>query len=110
MDETGVPLDMKPPKVICKRGQVKIHYNSGNNSQVTVLDATGQALPTFVIICLKILWTRSEVSGIDGFSKSTWTHPILLLVDGHSSYYNPESIIFTKVNSVIFFAYQPIQL
>ena len=49
MDETGIPLDPKPPKVLCKKGQKKIRYrSSGNKSQITVLgcaNAIGQSMP-----------------------------------------------------------------
>ena len=64
MDETGVPLDPKPPKVVAVKGQRKICYQtSGNKSHITVLgcgNATGQAQPPFVIFDAKqlnLLWT-----------------------------------------------------
>ena len=38
MDETGVPLDTKPPKVVALKGQKKIRYRtSGQKNQITVL-------------------------------------------------------------------------
>ena len=49
MDETGVPLDPKTPKVFCKKGQKMVWYCSlGNKSQITVIgcaNAMSQALP-----------------------------------------------------------------
>ena len=135
MDETGVPLDPKPPKVLCRKGQKKIHYRStGNKSQITVLgcaNATGQAQPPFVIFDAKqlnILWSRGEVPGTRySLSKNGWTdqelfngwlqnhflkhavqgRPLMLLIDGHSSHYDPESIRFAKENSVIIFCLPP---
>ena len=81
MDETGVPLDPKPSKVVAVKGQRKICYRtSGNKSHITVLgcsNATGQAQPPFVIFDAKQLnplWTRGEVPGsCYGLSKNRWT-------------------------------------
>ena len=37
MDETGVPLDHKPPKVIAFKGAKKVHCRtSGNKMQITI--------------------------------------------------------------------------
>ena len=135
MDETGVPLDPKPPKVFCQKGQKKVRYSSsGNKSQITVLgcaNATGQAMPPFIIFDAKqlnILWTKGEVPGTrHGLSKNGWTdqelfkgwlkdhflihavlgRPLLLLVDGQSSHYEPESIRFAKDNSIVIFCLPP---
>ena len=135
MDETGVPLDPKPPKVFCQKGQKKVRYSSsGNKSQITVLgcaNATGQAMPPFIIFDAKqlnILWTKGEVPGTRyGLSKNGWTdqelfkgwlkdhflihavsgRPLLLLVDGHSYHYEPESIRFAKDNSIVIFCLPP---
>ena len=135
MDESGVPLDPKPPKVIAVKGQKKVRYRcSGNKSQITVLgccSATGQAMPPFVIFSAKRLnhqWTLGEVPGTRyGLSDSGWTdrdlfngwldehflvhtvpgRPLLLLVDGHSSHYDPDSIKFAKNHSVIIFCLPP---
>ena len=115
MDESGIPLDPKPPKVIAARGVRKIRYRcSGDKTQITVLgccSATGQAMPPFVVFAAKQLnhmWTNGEVPGTRyGLSDSGWTdrglfhgwleehflthavsgRPLLLLVDGHSSHY-----------------------
>ena len=58
VDETGMPLDHHPPKVITVRGQKKVRTRtSGNKSQVTVIacvSATGHALPPFVIFDAKV--------------------------------------------------------
>lgn len=53
MDETGVPLEPRPPKVVAKKGQKKVRYRtSGTKAQITVVgcgSATGQVLPPFMI-------------------------------------------------------------
>ena len=37
MDETGIPLDHRSPRVLAKRGQKKVrYYSTRNKSQVTV--------------------------------------------------------------------------
>lgn len=135
MDESGLPLDPKPPKVIALKGQRKVRYRcSGNKSQITVLgccSATGQALPPFIIFQGKQLnyqWTREEIPGTRyGVSDSGWTdrdlfrgwlmdhflthavggRPLLLLVDGHSSHYDPDTIRFAKEHNVIIFCLPP---
>ena len=59
MDETGVPLEPHPPKVIAKRGQKKVRYRtSGQKAQTTVIgcgSATGQIIPPFIIYAAKQL-------------------------------------------------------
>ena len=135
MDETGVPLDPKPPKVIAPKGQRKVRYRcSGSKSQITVLgccNGTGQAVPPFIIFDAKQLnhlWTHGEVPGTRyGLSDSGWTdrglfhgwlkehfllhavsgRPLLLLVDGHSSHFDLESIQYAKEQSVIIFCLPP---
>lgn len=135
MDESGMPLDPKPPKVVAVRGQKKVRYRcSGTKSQITVLgccSGTGQAMPPFIIFDAKQLnhqWTRGEVPGTRyGLSDSGWTErklfhgwlvehflahavpgrPLLLLVDGHSSHYDPDSIRFARSHSVIIFCLPP---
>ena len=38
MDETGMPLDPRPPKVVVPKGRKKVHYRcSGQKSQITVI-------------------------------------------------------------------------
>ena len=128
MDETGLPLNPRPPKLVALRGQKKVRYQcSGSKNQITVLgccSGTGQVIPPFVIFepkHLNHLWTRGEVSGTCyGVSDSGWTNrelffgwleehflvhaiparPLLLLVDGHSSHYDPDSIHFARDHSV----------
>ena len=53
MDETGMPLDPPPPRIVAKKGQKKVRSrNSGRKGQVTVIgcgNAVGQPIPPFVI-------------------------------------------------------------
>ena len=69
MDETGIPLDHRSPRVLAKKGQKKVKFcSTGNKSQVTVgcINAVGQALPLFVVFDAKNLnmqWCVDEVPG-----------------------------------------------
>ena len=135
MDESGIPLDPKPPKVVSPKGQKKIRYRcSGQKSQITVIgccSATGQAIPPFVIFDAKQLnlqWCKGEVPGTRyGLSDSGWTNkelfsgwleghflsnavagrPLLLLVDGHSSHYDPDTIQFALEHDIVIFCIPP---
>ena len=81
MDESGIPLDPRPPKIVALKGQKKVRYRcSGNKSQIIVLgccNGTGQSMPPFIIFegkKLNHLWTRNEVPGTRyGLSDSGWT-------------------------------------
>ncbi len=135
LDESGLPLNPLPPKVIAFRGQKNVRYHcSGSKAQITVLECcsgTGQVIPPFIIFNAKNLnhlWTRGEVSGTRyGLSESGWTNresflgwleehflahavpsrPLLLLVDRHSSHYDPDSIRCACDYSVIIFCLPP---
>lgn len=135
IDETGVPLDPRPPKVVAARGQWKIRYRScGQKSQITVIacgSATGQIISPFIIFATKQhnpLWMEDEIIGtryavsdrgwIDQdlfnhwlqqhfLSNSVSHRPILLLLDGHSSHFKPETIRYAKENDVIIFYLLP---
>ena len=70
MDETGMPLEPCPPKVITKRGQKKVRYQtSGQKQQITVIgcgSATGHVIPPFIVFAAKNLnhlWMKNEVLG-----------------------------------------------
>ena len=53
VDESGVPLDPKPPNIVAEKGSKKVRYRvSGKKGQVTIVgcaNATGQAIPPMVI-------------------------------------------------------------
>ena len=115
VDETGMPLDHRPPKVVTTRGQKKVRSRmSGNKSQITVIacvSAVGHVIPPFVIFDAKGLnyqWTIGEVVGtryglssngwVDTILFKTWlkdhllkyavgSRPLLLILDGHSTHY-----------------------
>ena len=59
MDESGVPLDHRSPRVLARKGQKKVRYcSTGNKSQITVvgcITAIGQALPHSLYSMQKIL-------------------------------------------------------
>ena len=135
MDESGIPLNPKPPRVVCVKGQKKVRYCcSSNKSQITVLgccSATGQMQPPFIIFDAKKLnplWTQGEIPCTRyGLSEKGWTdqglfkgwlqehfilhavqgRPLLLIVDGYSSHYDPDTIRFAREHSVIIFCLPP---
>ena len=135
MDETGVPLCPRPPKIIAKKGQKKDRYRtSGQKTQITVLacgSATGQVQPPFIVFAAKQispLWTVDEVNGsrfavsdngwIDQELFNFWLtshflpnaasrHPLLLLLDGHSSHFEPYSIQLAREHDVVIFCLPP---
>ena len=105
-----------------------------SKSQITVVgcgNATGQAIPPFIIFAAKQLnhlWMKNEVPGSRyGVSDKGWidqelfhfwlqdhflTHagshrPLLLLLDGHSSHFSPATIRFAKENDVAMFCLPP---
>ena len=102
-----MPLNVKPPKVIFEAGtHHSLSLRTGDKSQITVLaccNAAGIVIPPFTIFDRKTLkpeWNnlwliRSEWMNSELFE--LWflhhflphTHPLLLLLDGHSSHYNP---------------------
>lgn len=119
MDESGLPLDHKPPKVVAWKGTKKVHCRtSGNKAQITVLvcaNAAGAVIPPMVIFegqRFNPEWSRAEVPDtLYGMSEKGWTdqelfyywltelfvkqippaRPVILLLDGHSSHYNPSA-------------------
>ena len=135
MDESGMPLDHRPPNVIARRGQKKVRYRvAGKKEQITVIgcvNAIGQSIPPMVIFEGKYLnhqWTAGEVPGtFYGMSDKGWTdqelfshwlkdhflryavpgRPLLLLLDGHSSHYEPASIELAREEGVILFCLPP---
>ena len=68
MDETGLPLDHNPSKVIAMKGAKEVHCrNSGNKMQIIILacaNAVGTVIPPMVVFqgkCLNPEWTKGEV-------------------------------------------------
>lgn len=134
-DESGFSLEHKPSKCIGLRGQRDLAcITSGNKTQLTVLSAcsaSGYVLPPMIIFDRKRLnpaFTIGEVPGTSyGLSKNGWIdselfedwftnhfllhippqRPVLLLVDGHSSHYQPQLIRKAVENHVILFCLPP---
>lgn len=134
-DETGLPLNPTCQKVVDRVGAKNPSYiTSGNRSQITVLAcscAAGFTIPPFVIFDRKTLnpkLTVGEVPGtLYGLSHNGWmnselffhwfkyhflqyapqTRPLILLLDGHSSYYCPAVIRSAAESSVVIFALPP---
>ena len=117
MDETGMPLEPRPPKVIAAKGQN--YQTSGQKQQITVVgcgSAISHAILSFIIFAAKqinYLWTRNEVNGsCFAVSENGWIdqklffyfltkhfvsnavsyRPILLLLDGHSMHFEPQTL------------------
>ena len=135
MDETGLPLDHKPSKVVALKGAKKVHCRtSGNKMQITILacaNAGGTVIPPMVIFEGKRLnaeWTKGEVPcTLYGMSDKGWTdmelfsywmkdlflpsippaRPVLLLLDGHSSHYEPETIRYAASQDVVVLCLPP---
>ena len=134
-DETGMPLTHKPPKVVAGVGQKHPYtVTSGDRAQITVMacaSASGYSLPPMVIFDRKHLqpeMTTGEVPGTSyGLSDSGWMNaelfqlwfqnhflvhapscrPLLLLLDGHSSHYNLNTIRMAADEGVILFCLPP---
>ena len=130
-----MPLEHRAPNVITKKGKRKVPYrSSGNKSQITVVgcvNASGHPIPPMVIFDAKsfnVDWAKGEVMGtfyglspkgwIDGELFKLWfinhflkhaiaSRPVLLLLDGRSSHYRPDTIEFAKEHGIIVFCLPP---
>ena len=135
MDETGLPLNPDPIKGICKKGtKTSNTITSGDKSQITVVgcvSAAGHCIPPMIIWDQKTLhadMTKGELPGtIYGLSAKGWMdqelfkiwfefhflryappiRPILLLMDGHSTHYCPDTILLAAKEKVILFTLPP---
>ena len=135
MDETGLPLNPKSMKCIYKKGEKNpLAPCSGDKSQITVVScvsASGSCMPPVVIIKRKTLpsyYKVGEVPGTNyGLSPRGWIdrvlfrdwfrkhflrflpseRPILLLMDGHSSHFCPDTIRLAAEQDVIVFVLPP---
>ena len=140
MDETGFALDPKHSKIVGAHGTKNVlSISSGSKRQITVnvcVSATGQALPPMIIWNKKTMapdMATGEIPGtLYGFSDNGWinahlfhkwfekqflryvpsSRPILLLLDGHSSHYCPDTLTLAAENGIIiyFFHYHQTQL
>ena len=134
-DETGMPLNPLPLKVVSERGAKNPSNICGSTkSQVTVLacsSASGSTHPPYIVLARKTLNNEiayNEVPGSRyGLSDKGWmdlhlfskwfrehfllyapaARPILLLMDGHKSHFCPEMIKVAAKEGVILFALPP---
>ena len=134
-DETGMPLAHKPPKVASLASQKHPYaITASEKAQITVLacaSASGYAMPPMVIFDrkhLQVEMTRDEIPGtFYGLSETGWmdaelfeewfnshflvhapsVRPLLLLLDGHSSHYNPRLLRTAAEKGVILFCLPP---
>ena len=134
-DETGLPLTHQPPKVVACVGQKHPYtVTSSDKAQITVLacgSAAGYSIPPMVIFDRKSLkpeMTIGEVpSTFYGLSDNGWmdtelfqewfknhfliyappVRPLLLLLDGHTSHYQPELLRIAAAEGVILFCLPP---
>ena len=135
VDESGIPLDPKAPKVVTLRGTRKARYQSpGRKGQITIVacgNAAGQVIPPLIIFDAKNVrhaWTKDEVPGaMYGASEKGWINtelfdswfddlflpsavaarPLLLLLDGHSTHYQLDVITKAKKNDVLVLCLPP---
>ena len=135
MDESGFPLDPKPLKTVHPYGTRNPYcVSSGSKAQISIaacVSATGQALPPFIIFKRKSLppemsigeipgtvYALSEKGWMNSFLFHSWfkkvflhyapaSRPLLLLLDGHSSHYCPETIKLATENNIIIFTLPP---
>ena len=135
LDESGFPLNPKPPKVVSKKGEKHpSSLSSSERTQITVLsccNAGGYAIPPLVIFNRKMLkpeLTIGELPGtMYGLSDSGWVdseifeswftnhflvyappaRPLLLLMDGHSSHFSPLFVNKAAEEQVIVFCLPP---
>ena len=135
VDESGVPLDPKGLSIVAESGSRKVRVRStGRKGQVTVVacgNASGQFIPLMLIFDAKKLcpaWTRAEVPGTTyGLSDKGWittelfeswlkehflehavaARPLLLLLDGHSTHFQPQLIRMARQKGVIILCLPP---
>ena len=136
VDETGVPFNPCPPKIVSTNGREtkEVRYrSSGCKGQITVAcaNAAGQfVLPMviFNVVKLNPAWTKSEVCEMKyGLSPNGWINtdlfegwfiehfienavsarPLFLLPDGHITHYHPQVIRFAMEHDCIVLCMPP---
>ena len=134
MDETGLPLDPKPPKVVCAVGEKNpSSIRAGNKAQITAVgcvSAAGYCIPPMVIYDRKTVsrdMVKDEIPGtLYGLSSKGWidqelfdlwfhhfltyapqARPLLLLMDGYSTHYCPQTILSASMQQVVLFVLPP---
>ena len=130
-----MPLDPPHVKCVTKRGDRNpVAPSSGDKTQITVVacvGASGVCMPPMVILDRKTLpprFTNGEVPGTTyGLSSNGWmdqelfdswfmkhflkyaplARPLLLLLDGHSSHFCPDTVRLAAEEKVIIFTLPP---
>ena len=133
-DEVGMPFQHAPVRVLAEKQQKHVYsISSGNKSQITVLAcsaASGYVLPPFVVLKRRspngfsigefpgtvYMETDSGWSNSAVFERWILNHflplapsvrPLLLLLDGHSSHYNPVVVEKAVDSGVILLSLPP---
>ena len=134
MDETGMPLDPKSLKCVTLRGARMVLAPSSGDKTITVVacvNASGMCMPPTVILNRKSLppyfsvgevpktrYALSPKGWMDQITFYKWfkefflrfspsVRPLLLLLDGHSSHFCPETIRLAASERVILFILPP---
>ena len=136
MDKTGVPLNPDLLKAFLKRGTKNpVSVSSGDKSQMTVVgcvSAAGYCIPPMIILDRKTLhpdMTIGELPGttymacpqkgwIDQELFKMWfegdflwyappIRPLILLMDGHSAHFCPDTIRMAAEQQVVLFTFPP---
>lgn len=134
IDETGMPLDPKPLRLVCGVGTKNpVAVGAGNKAQISVVgcvSAAGYCIPPMIIYGRKTLsreMVKDEIPGtLYGLSPKGWmdqelfdlwidhflhyappARPLLLLMDGHSSHYCPSAIHIASQHQVVLLALPP---
>lgn len=82
MDENGMPLDPKSPKVVVERGRSVATVGSGNKSQVIIVgcvNAAGACIPPMIVWNLKTPAPELIEEEVPG---TIYVWPFLQLMDG----------------------------
>lgn len=134
-DESGMCFEHKPPAVVAVRGQKHPRAITSNTKrQVTVMacaNAAGYCIPPFLIFKRKTLpksilehevpgttYCLSDSGWMDSETFDHWfsnhflihappSRPLLLLLDGHSSHFNPQFITKAAHEKIIVFCLPP---
>ena len=135
VDESGFPLQAHKSCVVAEKGcKHPTTVTTGDKAQITVIacvNASGAKLPPMVIFDRKVLkadltlnevpetiyaltdngWSNSEVFDIwfhnHFLAYAPTARPLLLLMDGHSSHYNPSTIKTAAAQQIILFCLPP---
>ena len=113
MDETGMPLCPRPSKVVARKDQKKVHYQtSGQKSQVTLFwHVVVQLVKSSPHSVSDNGWVDQELFNFwltDLFLPNVPSRrPFLLLLDGHSSHFEPNSIQFAREHHIVILCLPP---